>query len=37
MLLLRIGLEAVLAQEVEDRTPHLMACASITLQPHEQN
>ena len=33
----RIGLEAVLAQGVEDGTLHPVAYASRTLQPHEQN
>ena len=33
----RVGLKAVLAQEVEDGTLHPVAYASRTLQPHEQN
>ena len=33
----RVGLGAVLAQEVEDGTLHPVTYASGTLQPHEQN
>ena len=33
----RVGLGAVLAQEVEDGSLHPVAHASRTLQPHEQN
>ena len=32
-----VGLGAVLAQQMEDGTLHLVAYASRTLQPHEQN
>ena len=33
----RVGLCAVLAQQIEDGTLHPVAYASRTLQPHEQN